>query len=310
MPKLALGLAAASLFWGASFAAAGPVLDQLRAAAGPGPVVVAPRMLRVVDLSAQFPDDGRDQAALGVCSDFAAVALLEAAYFRETDRRVRLSEADLFTRSTVLSGQALDAFARTGALTHPEGGPILDLVLFGRDSGVASEPDYDVFRRRYERFKREDAFALWSLKMDRPEVRRAVRLMLEDKAPVTEQRLAVKSGLAGARVESERFALPSDFQSRARCASEGAGQRRLIDRALDGGRPVAVAVWLPGLPAWGRVTGPWHAIVLTGRGLEPDGSVSYATRNSWPGVHPPLREDELCRIGELVDLITPADAAR
>lgn len=69
-----------------------------------------------VDLSQQFPADPTGQGHAGTCHDFAAIALLEAAYWRGSGHQtLLLSPADLFIRGSLLypSSMASD-YVRNG----------------------------------------------------------------------------------------------------------------------------------------------------------------------------------------------------
>ncbi len=59
-----------------------------------------------VNLQGQFvPGKPHDQGSIGSCHDFAAVALVEAAYYRRYKVHLPLSEADMFAQGQIASGK-------------------------------------------------------------------------------------------------------------------------------------------------------------------------------------------------------------
>jgi hypothetical protein len=123
---------------------------------GPGPVRGRPvqnrKRDRGVSLFSQFPDAGRNQHDAGSCHTFAAIGLLEAAYFRQYGQTVRLSDADLFLNRTVLNSEFYGDLKRSDSpekIEVDDGGYIPADTQFALDHGVATDLQYEDFLTRY-----------------------------------------------------------------------------------------------------------------------------------------------------------------
>jgi len=93
------------------------------------------------------------------------------------------------------------------------------------------------------------------------------------------------------------------------CRQHGAGQKAALLAILAAGRPAGVSMNLKGLAAWSQwltfINDAWHAFVITGYDTASDGQLIFHTRNSWKGRNPDVREDELCRIGNVYSVEAP-----
>lgn len=121
------------------------------------PAFILPVPGESVDLISQFPRsrEGQDQGQIGDCHDFAAVALMEAAYNRRYRQFRLLSVTDLFVHHTLTSPDAAADYIVAGrdASSPPvyEGGNTIGDVTYALERGVASQLDepYGPFYRRY-----------------------------------------------------------------------------------------------------------------------------------------------------------------
>lgn len=209
-----------------------------------------------VDLSAQLAPETRAQGKLQTCHAFTAVALLEAAYFRATGERVRLSEADVFLRAW----SSRRVLASNGLLREDLRGAL--------DNGAALGDFYPQLSERWKAGERRREALL-------PEADGAPRLYLSNvsiegpgflRFAGSTVRTAVKNGPV-------------------RCSGR-AKRRDLIMRALADGLPVGAGFLLDGLSeeesfkddggAWGAP----HYMVLTGYERTEDGVV-FTARNWW-----------------------------
>lgn len=97
------------------------------------------------------------------------------------------------------------------------------------------------------------------------------------------------------------------------CRMDGAEQERFIDGELLRGRPVAVSMALDGLGDWGQTTPTggdgraYHAFIIKGMRVWPDGTKYYSTRNSWGGIDPMVEADHLCRVIAVESLVLPGE---
>lgn len=244
-----------------------------------------------VDLSEQFWPRMRDQKGLNSCHAFATVALLEAAYYRRTGRRIRLSEADLFVRVVLRHPRVLRAH---------EGGLLREDLRVALAEGVMPGDYYAELVPRYHALKNKvlrsrDALEAALLPEGLGQEARA-------------SRVATADALAGSVVAGPgavRF-LGSIARTVVKGGSvrcSGRGKRRdLIMRTLASGVPVGAGFLLNGLPP------PWdsrrddigapHYFVLTGYERTPEG-VRFHTRNSWGDDRadsPDLDEDAMCAL--------------
>lgn len=124
----------------------------VKAAASQRPDVPRPPAAASVNLIAQtgYAHSAPDQGPIGNCHEFAATALLNAAYFRQFKTSVRFSPGDLFIRSVLLTDQFAN-YINGDAMALTEGGDAgadLDAALA---YGVSPESDlpYAVFAREY-----------------------------------------------------------------------------------------------------------------------------------------------------------------
>jgi hypothetical protein len=258
-----------------------------------------------VDLSDQWVDEAREQSPLSSCHDFAAVALLEAAHYRRTGQRLRLSEADLFARGTALRGLRSVAVSETGLLRE-------DLRLALR-TGVLPGDFYAELVKNRRGFSRLAPLA--------GRERGLERLLPEAAAPEAEAaRDAVRQALAPLRAGGPSFfrflgsSLRTVVAGRAVKCRGQARRRDLVMRKLAAGIPVGAGLFLngvqdPDLNARRDAAGGEHYVVLKGyerRG----GAVSFLARNSWgerPGSRARLSESDLCSVFGLSWVQAPSD---
>ena len=247
-----------------------------------------------VDLSSQWADGPRDQAPLQSCHDFAAVALLEAGYFRAAGRRLRLSEADLFARATALRG------ARSVIIR--ENGLLREDLRFALAEGVLTGDGYRAFADRFKSAPR-----LTPLRGARAGLERIFPEAATPEASAERER--VREELSGLRVGGPGFL--RFFGSAARVILKGRGvrcrgrarRRDLLMTRLAGGQPVGIGLMLngasdPDLQARRDPLGGEHYLVVTGYDSTPDGVV-FSLRNSWdhrPGSDSKLPEADLCSL--------------
>lgn len=209
-----------------------------------------------VDLSAQFDPAPRTQGRLQTCHAFSAVALLEAAYYRATGERARLSEADVFLRAwtgrRVLTGNGLLREDLRGAL----------------DEGAAMGDFYPEFSARWKSGERRRDALL-------PEAGAASRLFLSNVSIEGPGFLH----FAGSTVRTAVKNGPVRCHGRAK-------RRDLIMRTLADGLPVGAGFLLDGLSeeeAFEGDGGAWgapHYMVLTGYERTEEGVV-FTARNWW-----------------------------
>lgn len=157
MPLLPLALAALSSF--AVLSASAQTLEGafdslkpgVKAAASPRPSAVRPAAA-MVNLSAQtsYAQGAPDQGPIGNCHEFAATALLNAAYFRQYRKTVRFSPGDLFIRSVLLTDQFAN-YINGDAMALSEAGDAAADLDAALAHGVSPESDlpYAVFAREY-----------------------------------------------------------------------------------------------------------------------------------------------------------------
>lgn len=244
-----------------------------------------------VDVSSQLAPEKRQQKGLNSCHAFTTVALMEAAYFRRTGRRIRLSEADLFLRMQLKNPAPLRA---------REGGLLRDDLRVALEEGVLPGDHYAVFVERHQALKGK---ALRS----RAETEAALLPESLGEEPAR-ARAAVAAALSDARIEGPggmRFAgsaaRTAVKNAPVRCESRDK-RRDLLMRALASGVPVGAGFLLDGLPEpWRSRGGAWggpHYFVLTGYETRAEG-VFFRTRNSWgddPALSPDLDEAALCAL--------------
>jgi len=244
-----------------------------------------------VDLSGQFDPELREQGSVQACHAFAAVALLEAAHFRSTGERLRLSEADLFFRSRPLKeGGVMRADLRY-ALKHgvlPGDAYVYDAMLaryLARGGRPRRALDFPESLSEEARAKRED-------------VRRKLEALTIDGTDGLVYFGSAARTLAARRAVS--------------CL--GRGRRRdTIMSVLASGVPVGAGILLNGVADPGLRgdvpddLGGAHYIVLTGYEKTPAG-VTFSIRNSWgrrPGSAARLIEPDLCALFGLTWVLVP-----
>ncbi len=265
----------------------------------------APPLQARVDLSGQFPGGARSQGHINSCHAFVAVALIEAAYFRQYGVHARFSEADLFVRQNAL--RALP-FLRTfeGGLARPD-------VREALDGGLLPGDFYTEFEARWHAF-RNRAFQFLD---SRGSI--AAELLPESLGTEAEaSREKVRAELAGFSVGGESFFSFIGANARAVVKKDRVGcnvsrRERMLTRQLDARRPVGVGLhtgWAKD-PAWRREAtgeGGSHYFVVTGYDRGPDGLV-FHTRNTWiTGINPDLSGRDLCEIYGLTYVRAPNDA--
>lgn len=322
---------------GGSGAPEAPAVAEPASAAAPAAAAPAPR---AVDLNSQFYDHERDQGDIGSCHAFASVALIEAAWQRSKGSCVRLSEADLFLRRTVMGW---NCGADCGG--NQEGNFVNEDIDYALHNGVLPGSTYSEFARSYGAWRKSrfpassdplpeaeksylDRYLLDPIGMSRkavypPEVIRSALTDFqreEDARVLLRARDAVKNGLAGFRLSSRGFT-----GAAAGCeknAPFGAGDKQLaaLSSELDAGRPVAVSMIISGLKAWGTadVQDPSaHAFLIIGyrdEGSKGDAGRVFKTRNSWQdksgAMNPDVPRFLACRIFRIDSLLAPGEKAK
>ena len=127
------------------------------------------------------------------------------------------------------------------------------------------------------------------------------------------ERADTRGKLAKMAVKEKKFTYLGDEapkKSPAQCRSGGAEQGRAISGELDSGRPVAISMTLKGLAVWGTAGSTDHAnhaFTIVGYKAEENKPVLYQTRNSWAGMNPDVREDELCRVFSVITVLAPGE---
>lgn len=323
------------------------------------------------DWSGQFTGPPRNQGAMGTCHIFASVGILEAAWRRMGREAVRFSEADLFVQRMVLGGEVLG-----GMDSRLQEGGMIDWDLqYAFDHGVAQGDGYQAFLGRWRRYVNDVGdsvlpFALhaavqrtFAAMLGRPDpevdpvqllrdsrttprARLEIRRLFQDDARLAANRAQSWSVLGTMRAESVNFPFqyPADYPrsvieaSAADCLHQGRDQERAIVAELRAGRPVAVGMYIDGLPAWGAgvedapdllldrrgllvpgrggagVPGslsPYgnHIFIITGMDGAP-GNAVYHVRNSWGAsaeYNPDVRSDQLCRVYQVLTVLNEGE---
>lgn len=307
------------------------------------PAVPLPGLLREIappagvvhiDLSGQFPDSAsRNQGNIGDCHAFASVGVLEAAWFRRSLEHRRFSEADLFLNRSVLTGEVYKPFIEEFSAEIREGFHVdLDLQ-YALAHGVSSSDQYAKVEERYVKlreYQKRKMSALQEYGMELPisELAKAPKQWTEfiqsqavrnyvaragelNSYKTVAQREEAKKGFQGLKLGSRPYPyLGQDVlaMSAGACALKGEAQRRHLLAELRAGRPVAVSMTLAGLPEW-RQTGARHAehafVIVGARGSE--STLTFQTRNSWGGLNPPVRADQLCRVHAIASILIPGE---
>jgi hypothetical protein len=299
-----------------------------------------------VDLSDQFPPNKiPDQGQVGSCHDFAAIALLEAAFYRYYKIHMGFSEADLFAQAQMRSGEvcndamvytAIDGSRQCGL---GEGGYvdkdikfILDRGVLTTDSGACAS--YPQFEKNYrERFQEPLVKALLKLdacnrslpKVEPGKLKNTADRWEKPSPQAQAEREGVKEALSGFSLLKVHASSTHDPRwlstvSSKECRESSAKQREVLIRQLDAGRPVAVYAELLGLKAWHPEQDPRehpesvaaHAFLVVGYKKGWNGKLTFQTRNSWvkdgQPYNPDLSSDELCHLFGIMTLLTPEEA--
>jgi len=147
------------------------------------PAVASAEVL--TDVSAQFPDAAeRSQCNVGSCHIFGSIGLLEAAVFRQSGQKTRLSEMDLFVQNVVDKPgyyQSLQDAVADEMKKSPSGGDLEAIIKkvvdpgfggeggfpetdlkFVVDNGVATDAtvSYATLLANYTRFRHNEAGAI------------------------------------------------------------------------------------------------------------------------------------------------------
>jgi len=260
-----------------------------------------------VDLSGQFGDGPRRQGKIGSCHTFVAVALIEAAYFRQYGRRVRLSEADLFVRRNAAPALPFLRARDTGML-RPD-------LRYALNFGVMPGDFYEVFEARYHAFEKRffkfldrkrsvvEELLPESATPEANAAREMIRRELEEFSP--DGVSFFKFIGAAARSAVKKDAVKCD---EARVAG-------YLERRLNAGMPVGVGLntgWTKS-PAWRKDSngpGGSHYFVVKGYDRSAAGPV-FHTRNTWSeeaGGSPDLSGADLCEIFGMSWVVAPVDA--
>lgn len=312
-------------------------LDQM----APEMAVSAPPVVRGVDLLYQFADpSNRDQCNIGACHAFGAVAVLEAAYFRQYKETIHLSEADLFIQAHILHpdlsvGQYWQPAGQDKDKLY-EGETLSGDIRYAIDHGVATSLSYLDFAKRYYCYREreqqclralnaqwnnsswfdrlfDDPRASWAKLQESPEKKRLVEMLLggegaETKLPLERENIRMR--LKDFRVL--RTAYDDSKSSGSVCAMQGASQKKEILSELNSGRPVLVNMNLAGLKAWGpAVADPakdaYHGFAIVGCKYGSDHKIVFQTRGSAGNMNPDIQEDELCRIQTINTVLAPRE---
>ena len=259
------------------------------------------------DLSGQFADAPRKQGKIASCHTFVAVALIEAAYFRQYGRQVRLSEADLFVRRN--AAPALPYLrARDSGMVRPDLRYALNHGVMPGDFYAEFEARYHAFEKRFFKFLDRKSSVIDELLPESatPEAnaaREKIRQDVEDFSVDGES--FFKFIGAAARSAVKKDAVKCD---EARVAG-------YLERRLNAGIPVGVGLnsgWTKD-PAWRRGSngpGGSHYFVVSGYDRSAAGAV-FHTRNTWSeeaGGSPDLSGQDLCEIFGMSWVETPSDA--
>lgn len=288
-------------------AAGAQTFGSLEAFAAPVPASKgAPQAPVRVDLSFQFVDGPRAQGHVSSCHAFVAVALIEAAYFRQYGTRVRLSEADLFVRRNALPTFPFLRSRETGML-RPD-------LRYALARGVMPGDHYAAFEARYHAFKKR-FFKFLDKKSSVVE-----ELLPESATPEAgAAREKIRKEVGGFTVEGETFLKFAGATARSAVKKDvvRCGEARvagLLERQLNAGRPVGVGLntgWTES-PEWRRGSegpGGSHYFVITGFDRGAGGPV-FHTRNTWSeeaGGSPDLSGADLCGIFAMTWVRAPAD---
>lgn len=267
----------------------------------------SPQSPEAVDLSFQFTGPARKQGHLGSCHAFAAIALIESAYFREHGIHVRLSEADLFVRRNALPALPFLRSRETGMLRPG--------VTYALAHGVLPGDHYEAFEARYHAFKKRFFKFL--------DGRRSVidELLPESATPEgLAAREKIRVELEGFNVDGESVLKFAGAAARSavkkdtvRCST--ARVAGLLERQLNAGRPVGVGLntgWTKSA-AWRRESdGPGGSHYFVVKGYDrTDAGIVFHTRNTWSeeaGGSPDLSGEDLCEVFAMTWVRAPSDA--
>lgn len=290
------------------------------------------------DLKHEFLDPPtRDQSQIGSCHAFAAVAIAEAAYYRQHRHRIRFSEEDVFLQATILNGDAHQSPCAAGSASCAlqEGNYVdqdIDQIL---EKGVLLGSQYGEFTQRYLKYSKEQAGMragladmkekaswldkmflnkqfVWHKYLADPQVRAGViRQLSKPDAQATAERDKIRNLMKGSRPRTKHFDfLDGTKLSAEDCGAQGKDRLAAIIGELELARPVAVAMHLSGLAAWGQTDGSphaYHAFVITGYDRSKDGQLLLKVRNSWAGVNPDVPASDACRIFQLDTILAPGE---
>lgn len=286
----------------------------------------------------QFADPSdRNQCQVGSCHAFSSIAVLEAAYQRAYGAKIRFSEADIFIRRTVLSGDIYRGFCADGNCTLTEGNDVFGDIDYAINHGVATSIQYQTFYDRYKRFREAEQKTLEGIEARRKrmswldllfydprthwaelqkESGKITEMFLAGRDPkIDAERADTKGKLGKMSVKEKKFPYLGDETSKKKpeeCRAGGAAQGRIISGELDSGRPVAISMTLKGLAAWGTAGSTDHAnhaFTIVGYRAEEGKPLVLKTRNSWAGTNPDVQEDELCRVFSVITVLAPGEKA-
>lgn len=289
---------------------------------------------------AQFADPSdRSQCNVGSCHAFSSIAVLEAAYKRAYGSAIRFSEADLFIRRTVLSGDIYKAFCATSDCKLSEGSDVLGDVDYAIANGVASSLQYQEFYERYKKYREAEQKTLEGLKKTYDEMSWLEKLFYDPRAHwkelesrplnkkikeaflaghdprIGQERADSKAKIGSFKSREKRFKHLGDKAPKMKkeeCRAEGTGQGKAILAELNAGRPVSISMILKGLSAWGTAGSTDHAnhaFTIVGYKTEKTKPTVLHTRNSWGGDNPNVHEHELCRVYSVLTVLTPSEKA-
>lgn len=286
----------------------------------------------------QFADPSdRSQCQVGSCHAFSSIAVLEAAYKRAYGVHIRFSEADIFIRRTVLSGDVYRSFCAEGKCELSEGNDVYGDIDYALKNGVATSIQYTEFYDRYKKYRAAEEKTLEGIEAGRKKMSWLELLFYDprthwaelqkESSKITEaflrgrdgkidqERADAKGKLGKMALKEKRFKYLGDDgpkKKKEECRSEGADQGRTITGELDSGRPTAISMTLKGIAAWGTAGSTDHAnhaFTIVGYKAEEGKPVVYRTRNSWGGDNPDVQEDELCRVYSVITVLVPGEKA-